>query len=322
VDLEITVQTIQKARSVLSSVIHLTPLEYSKTFSEMVGNEIYFKFENLQKTGSFKIRGAFYKISQLTPEQRGLGIVTASAGNHAQGVAFAARQYAVPAVVVMPKTAPQSKMRATEGYGAQVILHGSTYDEAYKKALEVVDEKKATYIHAFDDPDVIAGQGTVGLEVFDALPNPDAILVPVGGGGLISGLGIVAKALSPQTEIVGVQPTGAASSSLSWQTGVHQTIQSILTIADGLAVKSPGKLTFATMSRVVDRFVTVDEQAIKQAIHLLLERNKSLIEGAGAVGLAAMLGQKLPYQGKKIVIILSGGNIDVIKLVQHFTPNS
>jgi threonine dehydratase len=314
----LTVQMIQHAKTVLSTVIHPTPLEYSQTFSEMTGNEVYFKYENLQKTGSFKIRGAYYKASQLTPEQRSLGFVTASAGNHAQGVAFAARKYGVPAFIVMPQTAPQTKIEATQRYGAQVLLHGSTYDEAYQKALEVVQEKRATYIHAFDDPDVMAGQGTVGLEVLEELNHPDAVLVPVGGGGLVAGVGIAMKALSPQTEVVGVQPMGAASSSLSWQTGIHQTIQHILTIADGLAVKSPGKLTFNAMCSVVDRFVTVDEPIIKQAIHLLLERNKTLVEGAGAVGLAALLSEKLPYRGKKIVIILSGGNIDVAKLVQHF----
>jgi threonine dehydratase len=311
-----TIDNIRNAREVLSSVVWKTPLEYSKTFSDWLNNDIFLKYENLQKTGSFKIRGAYYKISQLNEKQRGLGIVTASAGNHAQGVAFAARHYHVPSIVVMPQTAPDTKIEATKNYGAEVLLHGYTYDEAYQKALEVVEERKATYIHAFDDPDIIAGQGTVGLEILEEQEDWDAVLVPVGGGGLASGIGLAMKALSPKTEVIGVQPMGAASSSLSWQTGTHQTIQSISTIADGLAVKSPGKLTFSTMKNVVDRFVTVDEESIKKSIYYLLERNKSLVEGAGAVCLAAMLSGRVNLVGKKVAIILSGGNIDVRRLVQ------
>lgn len=312
-------QDILAAQQALSGIILQTPLEHSNTLSKMTGNEVYLKLENLQKTGSFKIRGAYYKISQLAEEKRTLGIVTASAGNHAQGVAFAARKYKVPAVVVMPEGAPESKIQATQNYGAEVILHGATYDEAYQKALEVVQEKKATYIHAFDDLEIIAGQGTVGLEIIQQCPDIDVIVVPVGGGGLASGVGIAAKTSRKVIDVVGVQPEGAASSTLSWKTGIKQSISSIHTLADGLAVKSPGQLTFETMQEVVDQFVTVDEASIKKAILILLERTKYLVEGAGAVALAALLDKKLPYKDKKIALILSGGNIDVIKLMKHLS---
>jgi len=311
---EVTYEEILKAVKRLEGVIHQTPLQHSRTFSKMTNNEVYMKFENLQKTGAFKIRGAYNKVASLSPTDRKKGIITASAGNHAQGVSLAAHQYGVPSFVVMPEGAPVSKIQATEGYGSKVILHGKNYDEAYKMALALSQENGATFIHAFDDPQVIAGQGTVGYEMLKELPDLDAIVIPVGGGGLISGIAIAAKHLHPKVQIIGVQPEGSNAGFLSWLTGRRQSIPSPSSIADGLSVKQLGKLPYAIIHKYVDSFITVSEQQIKQAMFLTLERAKVMVEGAGATSLAGLLSGKLPLQNKKIAIVLSGGNLDVMRL--------
>lgn len=280
----------------------------------MTDNDVYLKFENMQKTGAFKIRGAYNKIASLTKKEREQGIITASAGNHAQGVSFAAFQYKVPSVVIMPEKAPITKIQATEGYGSKVILHGKNYDEAYNKAIELTNETGATFVHAFDDPFVIAGQGTIGYEILRQKPNIDAVIVPVGGGGLISGIAIAIKHLNPKVQIIGVQPEGSNAGYLSWQSRKIQSIVSPSSIADGLSVKRLGKLPFSIISKYVDSFITVTDEQIQQAMLLILERAKVMVEGAGATSLAGLLSGKIQLQNKKTALILSGGNLDLMRL--------
>jgi len=308
---QLDMERIYLARKRLSGIARRTPLDYSTTFSEMTGSAVYLKLENMQKTGSFKIRGAYNKVMSLNSEERALGVVAASAGNHAQGVAFAAARAGIRCTVVMPVGAPISKVMATQGYGADVILAGSGYDEAYQLARQLQAENGASFIHGFDDPDVIAGQGTIALELLDDLPDVEAVLVPVGGGGLIAGISFALKKLKPAVRVIGVQAEGAPAMCLSYRRGYLQEYQGTGTFADGIAVRKPGKITFALIRNYVDEIVTVDDEEIASAILLLLERSKIVVEGAGAVGLAALIHGKAAVDSAKTAVILSGGNIDV-----------
>ncbi|AGB42362.1 threonine dehydratase, medium form [Halobacteroides halobius DSM 5150] len=302
---------IKEAAQDLEGVIHKTDLTYSKTFSKLSNNQIYLKTENLQKTGSFKIRGAYNKITNLTKEEQEKGVIASSAGNHAQGVALGARKEGIQATIVMPENAPIAKVTATENYGAEVILHGNVFDDAYDKAMELKVERGMTFLHPFNDPDVIAGQGTIGLEIISELKDVDIILAPVGGGGLISGIAIAAKTLKPSLQVIGVESDHAASMKYSLEQGEIKSLEKANTIADGIAVKKPGNLTYQVCQEYVDRFVTVSDEEISNAILMLLERAKLTVEGAGATTLAAVLNNKLGVKDKKIATVLSGGNIDM-----------
>jgi len=308
---QLDLKKVYLARERLAGIARRTPLDYSTTFSEMTGNAVYLKLENMQKTGSFKIRGAYNKVMSLSSEERALGVITASAGNHAQGVAFAAARAGIRCTVVMPAGAPISKVMATQGYGADVVLAGSGYDEAYQTARELQSKSGATFIHGFDDPDIIAGQGTVALELLDDLPDVEAVLVPVGGGGLIAGISFTLKKIKPVVRVIGVQAEGAPAMYLSYRRGYLQETKGTGTIADGIAVHRPGEATFALVRGYVDEIVTVDEEEIASAILMLLERSKIVVEGAGAVGLAALIHRKAVIDNAKTAVILSGGNIDV-----------
>ncbi len=313
----VSIADIWQAYKFLKPIIHHTTLAPSRTLKDLTGADIYLKSEHMQRGGSFKVRGASYKISRLADEQRQAGVIAASAGNHAQGVAIAAIQHGIPCTIVMPENAPLAKVTATQGYGATVVLHGSTYDDAYARCLELQQELGATYVHAFDDPDIIAGQGTLGLEMLNDLPDADAIVVPIGGGGVISGIAIAARALKPDITIIGVQAAGAASFRASLDAGELRTLPAITTIADGIAVKRPGALTYSIIEKLVDDVVLVKDEAIINAVLLLMERCKMLVEGAGAAGLAALLSGAVQLKGKKVLVPLTGGNID-INLVSRF----
>lgn len=313
----VTIADIWEAYKLLKPRLHHTPLAPSRTLRDITGADIYLKAENMQRSGSFKVRGASYKISRLSKEEYSHGVIAASAGNHAQGVAIAAAQYDISCTIVMPETAPLAKVTATQGYGAEVVLHGFTYDDAYQYCLELQQETGATFIHAFDDPDIIAGQGTLGLEMLSDLPDADALIIPIGGGGLIAGITIAARALRPNIKIIGVQAEGAASCRASLDAGELRTLPSITTIADGIAVKRPGTLTFPIIQNLVDDVVIVNDEEIIGAVLLLMERSKMLVEGAGAVGVAAMLSGVVKLDGKRVLVPLTGGNID-INLVGRF----
>ncbi|TKX85992.1 threonine ammonia-lyase [Halorubrum sp. SS5] len=306
---------IREARERVSGVARHTPLERSRSFSEMSGADLHLKLENFQRTGAFKIRGAMNRIRTLSAAEREAGVVTASAGNHAQGVALAASRAGVEATVVMPKFAPVSKVKATRGYGASVRLEGVDYDEAQAYAHQLEREEGRTYVHAFDDPVVMAGQGTLGLEIVDDCPDLDTVVVPIGGGGLISGVAVAIKEQIPDVRVVGVQAEGAASAAKSLEAGEVAEIDSVDTIADGIATRSIGEETLAVMEEYVDEVVTVDDREIALALTLLLERAKTLVEGAGAVALAAVLSDAFEYDdGETIVAALCGGNIDLNRL--------
>ncbi len=307
----VTIADIWEAHKLLKPRLHHTPLTASRTLSEMTGADIYLKAENMQRSGSFKVRGASYKLSRLGEQEYRRGVIAASAGNHAQGVAIAAAQYGIPCTIVMPETAPLAKVMATQGYGASVVLHGFTYDDAYAHCLQLQEESGAAFIHAFDDPDIIAGQGTLGLEMLSDLPDADALVVPIGGGGLMSGIAIAARALRPDITIIGVQAAGAPSFRSSLDAGELRTTPAITTIADGIAVKRPGELTFSIIQRLVDDVVLVNDEAIIAAVLFLMERIKMLVEGAGAVGVAALLSGAVKLEGKKVLVPLTGGNIDI-----------
>ena len=313
----VTIADIWQAYKFLKPLIHHTALTSSRTLSAMTGADIYLKAEHMQRSGSFKVRGAGYKISRLSEDQYKAGVIAASAGNHAQGVAIAAAQHNIPCTIVMPENAPLAKVTATQSYGANVVLYGPTYDDAYQHCCELQRASGATFIHAFDDPDVIAGQGSLGLEMLNDLPDADAIVVPVGGGGLISGIAIAARALKPDITIIGVQAEGAASCRVSLDSGKPETLPAITTIADGIATKRPGTLTFSIIQRLVDDVVLVNDESIINAVLLLMERCKMLVEGAGAVGVAALLSGAIRLEGKKVLVPLTGGNID-INLVGRF----
>lgn len=301
----------QQAAERLKKVAHSIPLSTSSTFSAMSGAEVYLKYENQQKTGSFKVRGAYNKIMKRYEEGGLTAVVASSAGNHAQGVAFAAASIGVPATIVMPRSAPIAKVAATEGYGAKVVLHGSVYDETYAKACEIVENEGAELIHPFNDEDVMAGQGTIALEILHDLPFVDMIFVPCGGGGLLAGIAACVKQINPRIQVIGVQAEGAAAMVNSFHHDTVTPTETAHTIADGIAVKCPGDKTLQYINQYVDQMVTVSDAEIASAILLLLERAKQVVEPAGASSLAAVLGQKVDIKGKKVVCVLSGGNIDV-----------
>jgi len=311
---------VVQARNVIQGMVQRTPLIHSHILSQRFGCQLFLKAENLQHTGSFKVRGAYNKIITLARSGVVKGIIAASAGNHAQGVAVAAAAADIPATIVMPETASLPKVQATQGYGARVILYGENYEEAAAHTRHLAQEEGLTVIPAFNDDLVVAGQGTIGLEVHEALPDLDAVIVPVGGGGLISGIALAVKSLRPATRVIGVQASAATGAKASFQEGRIVHISPRNTLADGIAVGAPGEVTLPLMQRYVDDIVSVEEEAISQAMVLLLEFGKLVVEGAGAVGVAALLSGRLSCKNQKTVAILSGGNVDVnliARVVEH-----
>ena len=308
----LTLDKVYHAGFVLKEVARRTDLIHSTTLCPDA--DLYLKTENLQVTGSFKVRGAYYKISQLTDEEKAKGVIACSAGNHAQGVALAAAKNGIKSLICIPDNAPISKVEATKSYGAEVCLVKGTYDDAYEKAVSLVEEKDMTFIHPFDDEMVIAGQGTIGLEILDQLSDVDAVLVPVGGGGLISGVAFAIKSLRPEVKVYGVQAAGAPSMLNALRDKKIETLDSVKTIADGIAVKTPGEHTYEYCSKYVDDIVTVTDDEVATAILELIEKQKMTAEGAGAVSVAAAIFNKVPIKGKKVVCLVSGGNIDVTSL--------
>lgn len=313
-----TLDKFEKAYETVQKVILETKLIYSDYYSDLTGNKVYLKPENMQKTGAYKIRGAYYKISTLTEEERNRGLITASAGNHAQGVAYAAKAYNAKAVIVMPTTTPLIKVNRTKAYGAEVILYGDVYDEACSYALKLAEEKGYTFIHPFDDLDVATGQGSIAMEIIKELPTVDIILVPVGGGGLATGVSTLAKLLNPNIKVIGVEPAGANCMQASLKAGEVVTLPNVDTIADGTAVKTPGSKIFPYIQENIDDIITVDDEELIVAFLDLLENHKMLAENSGLLTLAAL--KHLDVKDNKIVSIISGGNMDVItfaSLVQH-----
>ena len=305
----LTLDNVYRAGYVLKEVVRKTDVIFAHKL--VPGADIFLKTENLQVTGSFKVRGAYYKMSKLTAEEKARGVIACSAGNHAQGVALAAQKNGIKAVICLPDGAPISKVEATKSYGAEVCLVEGVYDDAYRRALELRDEKGYTFIHPFNDPDVIAGQGTIALELIEQLDKIDAVLVPIGGGGLIAGVAYTLKTLKPDIKVYGVQAAGAPSMANSVKDGKIIRLPSVSTIADGIAVKEPGDLTYELCSKYVDEVLTVSDDEISAAILALMEQHKLVTEGAGAVAVAAAMFKKVDLQGKKAVCLLSGGNIDV-----------
>ncbi|SHI29270.1 threonine dehydratase [Anaerovibrio lipolyticus DSM 3074] len=304
-----TIADVYKAAKQLDGVAKKTKLIESLFFSDLCGNNVYLKPENLQNTGSFKLRGAYNKISQLSDEEKKIGVITASAGNHAQGVAFAAQRLGVNAVICMPATTPLLKVEATKAMGAEVVLHGDSFDDAYAKSLELQKKKGYVYIHPFNDKQVLLGQGTTALEIIDQLKDVDAILVPIGGGGFASGVALATKAVNPHVKVIGVEPEGAACMENSFARGQVSSLSFVETVADGCAVKTPGDLTYAFCKKYLDQIITVSEMEIMSALLSLIEKHKLIAEGAGVLSLAAL--NKLPFKGKKVAAIISGGNIDI-----------
>ena len=314
----LTLEAFKAARSVLSGVILDTSLVYSKSFSRATGNQVYIKPENMQVTGAYKIRGAYYKISTLTQEEKAKGLITASAGNHAQGVAYAAQAAGVEATIVMPTTTPLVKVNNTKDYGAKVLLHGETFDDAAELAATLSKEEGLTYIHPFNDPVIATGQGTIAYEIISDLPDTDVILVPIGGGGLASGIATLAKLLKPTVKVIGVEPSGAASMKASLEAGKITTLDHIETIADGVAVKTPGDQIFPYIQQNIDDIITIDDDELVDAFLDMMEKHKMIVENAGLLPIAALY--HLDCKGKNVVSVLSGGNMDVItiaSLVQH-----
>ncbi len=301
-----------EARERLSTVTVKTKLIHSDVFSQECGNDVYIKPENLQITGSFKVRGAYNKISKLSNEEKERGVIAASAGNHAQGVALAAKRLGIKAVIAMPKHTPLIKVKATKQYGAEVVLHGEIYDEAYQKAVDLQKEKGYVLVHPFDDEDVIEGQGTIALEVLEELPDADVLLVPVGGGGLVAGIAAAAKLKDPQIKVIGVEPEGAASALAGLKADHPVPLAEVATIADGTAVRTIGSLTLDYIKEYVDEVVTVSDYELMESFLLLVEKHKLVAENAGILSLAGL--KKLKCRGKKVVSILSGGNIDVLTI--------
>ncbi len=310
-----TYDDVQKAQSQRGDVIRKTSLTYSPIFSQLIGSEIYLKSEFQQKTGSFKIRGAYFKIKSLTDEEKKKGVVTASAGNHAQGVAFASSLENISCTIVMPKNASPAKVAATKGYGANVILEGNNYDESWMKAKQIAEETGAISVHAFDDPQVIAAQGVIGLEILEDLPDVEEIYVPIGGGGLAAGILLAVKTKNPKIKVIGVQSKSFPAMKNSLASGELQSVGGERTIADGISVKKPGQITFNIIKELIDDIVLVDDDTIVKTMFLLMERGKMVVEPAGAAGLAYLLEAK-PSPGKKVVPILCGGNVDMYLLGQ------
>ncbi len=309
------IEKIYKAKDRIKGTVLKTPFSYAPHLSEISDCEVYLKKENLQITGAFKIRGAYNKIASLNDDERRCGVVAASAGNHAQGVALSAKKFDIKAVIVMPESTPLTKINGVKHYGAEVVLHGANYDEAYAYAIELAKENSATFVHPFEDEEVIAGQGTVALDILDACKDLDAVVIPVGGGGLISGMALAIKSINPNIEVIGVSAKGAPALKKSFEQKKPICTKSVRTIADGIAVRDTSEVTLKYMLENVDRFVSVDDLEIANAILFLLENQKLVVEGAGSVGVAALMHNKLEHlKGKKVAIVLSGGNVDVTLL--------
>ena len=314
--MELELYDFERAAERLKPILHHTELDLSSTFSRATGGQIYLKCENRQKTGSFKIRGASNKIACMIERGEKCPVVASSAGNHAQGVAYASSRFGIPATIVMPKAAPIAKVQATEGYGAKVVLTGSCYDDAYNEALRICEEEGAKFLHPYNDLEVIAGQGTLALEILGDLPTADIIIVPAGGGGLLAGMALAAHLLNPRVKVYGVQAETANAIALSFQQKKLVTTESAATIADGIAVKVPGDITVDLINKYAAGVVTVSEKEIANAILLLMERCKQIVEPAGATPLAAVLSGKIDVKGKRVVCLMSGGNVDV-SFLQH-----
>jgi len=326
----VNLRDIQSALVRVRKSIYVSPCTRSETFSELTGNSVYLKLENRQRTGAYKERGALNKLLSLTPEQRSQGVIAASAGNHAQAVAYHASHLGIRATIVMPLATPLIKVSATRGYGGDVVLHGANYDEAYEEAMRLSAQQRLSFVHAFDDDAIIAGQGTLGLELLEQHPDVEAVVVPIGGGGLIGGIGCALKETNPRIQVFGVQPARLPSVKVALSEGKPVTLPSAVTIADGIAVRRVGVRTLPLIQKYVDDIVTVEEEEIANAVLLLLEREKTLAEGAGAAGLAALVNRRIPTiddsmtrestthekMGKKVVAIVSGGNIDVTLLAR------
>ena len=308
----LTLDRFEEASERLSRVLLETKLVYSDYFSDCTGAKIYFKPENMQFTGAYKIRGAYNKISSLSMEERERGIISASAGNHAQGVAYAAKLMGAKAIIVMPTSTPLIKVNRTKGYGAEVILHGDVYDDACAYALELAEERGYTFIHPFNDEEVAIGQGTIAMEIIKELPTVDCILVPIGGGGLCCGISTLVKILNPKVQVIGVEPSGAACMKASLEAGHVVTLPSVSTIADGTAVKTPGDLVFPYIQENVDQIITVDDDDLIGAFLDMMENHKMIVENSGLLTVAAL--KQLDLRGKKVVSVISGGNIDVITI--------
>ncbi|MDF2820920.1 MAG: threonine dehydratase [Clostridiales bacterium] len=314
----LNLDNFKDARDILQNVLYKTSLIHSKHFSKITNNNIYLKPENMQVTGAYKIRGAYYKVSKLTDEQRNVGLITSSAGNHAQGIAYAAQLKNVKATIVMPTTTPLTKVNNTKDYGAEVILYGDCYDDAYNYALKLSAEKGYTFIHPFNDLEVATGQGTIAYEIFKDLPDVDIILVPIGGGGLAAGVSALAKMINPNVKVIGVEPVGACCMSESVKAGKIVTLKKVETIADGVAVKTPGDIIFPYVQQNIDDIIEIDDHELIDAFLDMLENHKMLVENAGLLTIAAL--KHLDVKNKNIVSILSGGNMDVLtvaSLVQH-----
>ncbi len=311
----ITLKSIEEAQERIKDVVVHTPFSFAPYLSEIAEANVYLKKENLQNTGAFKLRGAYNKIATLSEKERNSGVVAASAGNHAQGVAFSAAQFGIKAVIIMPESTPLTKVNGVKHYGADVILQGVNYDEAYAYALEYGAKNQLTFVHPFEDADVIAGQGTVALEILESAHDLDAVIIPVGGGGLIAGMASALKAKNPSIEVIGVSALGAPAFKQSFDLKKTVDSPSVRTIADGIAVRDTSKVTLDYTLKLVDKIISVDDEEIASAILFLLERQKLVVEGAGAVGVAALLHKKLPHlKNKKIAVVLSGGNMDVTLL--------
>ena len=314
----LTLEMFSEARQILAPVLNKTPLVYSRHYTQMTGNQVYFKPENLQLTGAYKVRGAFVKLARLSAEQKKHGLITASAGNHAQGLALAAQLQKLKATIVMPTTTPLIKVNNTKAYGATVVLFGENYDEAYAHALELSRDRGLTFVHPFNDLDLVSGQGTLAFEILADLPETDIIILPIGGGGLAAGVATLAKMLKPEIQIIGVEPAGAASMKLSVESGHVCTLDLVDTIADGVAVKTPGDLVFPYVQANVDRILALDDIELIDAFLTVMETHKLIVENAGLLSVAAL--DHLGVKGKRVVSLLSGGNMDVItmaSLVQH-----
>ena len=308
----LTLEKFEEATEVVSKVISETKLVYSDYFSQQTGNKVYLKPENMQRTGAYKVRGAYYKISQLTPEERSRGLITASAGNHAQGVAYAAKLAGVKATVVMPVSTPLIKVNRTKSYGAEVVLYGNVFDEACAHAYELADEHGYTFVHPFNDLEVATGQGSIAMEIIKELPTVDYILVPVGGGGLCTGISTLAKLLNPKIKVIAVEPAGAACLKASLEAGEVTTVSKINTIADGTAVQTPGDKLFPYLQANVDHVITVDDSELTLSFLDMAENHKMIVENSGLLTVAAL--KHLDFKGKKVVSVLSGGNMDVLTM--------
>lgn len=309
---ELSLEKFEEASEIVKKVTQETKLIYSEYFSERYGNKIYFKPENMQRTGAYKVRGAYYKISQLTPEERSRGLITASAGNHAQGVAYAAKLAGVKATVVMPVSTPLIKVNRTKSYGAEVVLYGNVFDEACAHAYELADEHGYTFVHPFNDLEVATGQGSIAMEIIKELPTVDYILVPVGGGGLCTGVSTLAKLLNPKIKVIAVEPAGAACLKASLEAGEVTTVSKINTIADGTAVQTPGDKLFPYLQANVDHVITVDDSELTLSFLDMAENHKMIVENSGLLTIAAL--KHLDFKGKKVVSVLSGGNMDVLTM--------